>query len=154
MVAEQPWRTSSERQEEVRLSVASSTDAGDESHAGLANGVDWWFRGWSAPANAARDVCAFLLILALCLAAVYVGVAHTRIFGHDVFLSSDLAWRVLNGQRPVLDYSPSMGAVLSLVLAAGLKLAHYSADGIGYASALMGAITGVWGYFLARRRMA
>jgi hypothetical protein len=136
------------------LSVASSTDAGEQRYTGLANAIDRWFRWWGTPASAARDVGALLLILAVCLAAVYVGVAHTRIFGHDVFLSYDLAWRVLNGQRPVLDYSPSMGPVLSLVLAAGLRLARYSADGIGYASALMGAITGVWGYLLARRRMA
>ena len=47
-----------------------------------------------------------------------------------------------------------MGPLLSLLAAAGLKLAHNSSNGIGYMSALVGGIAGCWAYAISRRRMA
>ncbi len=87
-------------------------------------------------------------------AAALTGAVHTRIFGHDIFIFLDAGWRVLNGQRPEIDFNPSMGPVLALLAAAGLWLAHNSADGIGYMSAMVGAVVGWWGYAISRRRMA
>ncbi len=100
------------------------------------------------------DICAIVLVLLISAAAAAVGAVHTRIFGHDIFVFLDAGWRVLNGQRPEIDFNPSMGPLLSLLAAAGLKLDRNSPDGVGYMSALVAAIAGCWGYALARRRMA
>ena len=65
----------------------------------------------------------------------------------------DGGWRILNGQRPQVDFSPGIGSLALLLVAGGLKLAHNSVHGIGYASALLGVVVGLWGYVLGRRRM-
>ena len=109
---------------------------------------------WRTPPNHLRDACALLLILAFCAGTAFVGAVHTRIFGHDIFILLDSGWRVLNGQRPAVDYSPGTGELLPLLMAAGLKLAHNSVRGVGYASALLGAVIGLWSYAIARNRMA
>ena len=95
-----------------------------------------------------------LLFLLISAVTAVTGAVHTRIFGHDIFIFLDAGWRVLNGQRPEIDFNPSMGPLLSLLAAAGLKLAHNSPDGIGYMSALVAGIAGCWGYAISRRRMA
>lgn len=100
------------------------------------------------------DASAVLLILAICAGVALIGAVHTRIFGHDIFVFLDSGWRVENGQRPAVDYLPGVGELLPLVMAAGLKLTHNSARGIGYASALVGALVGLLSYAIARRRMA
>jgi hypothetical protein len=122
--------------------------------AGLANVLDRLPQLWRTPPGYFLDASAVLLILALCAGTAFVGAVHTRIFGQDIFLLLDSGWRVLNGQRPALDYNPGIGALLPLLMAAGLKLAHNSVQGIGYASALVGAIVGLWSYAIARNRMA
>src|ERR1700683_5110230 len=109
---------------------------------------------WRLSPSYSLDACAILLILAVSAATACIGAVHTRIFGHDVFLLLDSGWRVLNGQRPAVDYSPGVGALLPLLMAAGLKLARYSVQGIGYASALVGAVIGLWSYSIARNRVA
>ncbi|MBZ5610854.1 MAG: hypothetical protein LAP38_21535 [Acidobacteriia bacterium] len=127
-----------------------STPGGEEQRA---RRIDRLTEVWSKPASPLTDVCAAVLILALSAATAAIGSVHTRIFGHDIFLVFDAGWRVLNGQRPDVDFSPSMGPLLGLLSAAGLKLAHNSANGVGYMSALVGAIIGGWAYALSRRRM-
>jgi hypothetical protein len=109
---------------------------------------------WSKPAGPLTDACAAVLIFLICAATALIGAVHTRIFGHDVFIVFDAGWRVLNGQRPDVDFSPSMGPLLALLAAAGLRLAHNSVNGVGYMSAIVGAIVGGWSYALCRRRMA
>lgn len=94
-----------------------------------------------------------LLILLISAATAATGAVHTRIFGHDIFAFLDAGWRVLNGQRPEIDFNPSMGPLLSLLAAAGLKLAHNSPNGIGYMSAMVGGAVGCWGYAISRRRI-
>lgn len=121
---------------------------------GLANVLDRLPQLWRTPPSYFLDASAILLILAVCAGTAFVGAVHTRIFGQDIFLLLDSGWRVLNGQRPAVDYSPGVGALLPLLMAAGLKLAHNSVQGIGYASALVGAVIGFWSYAIARNRMA
>ena len=108
---------------------------------------------WRTPASASRDLWAVLLILGICAATAYLGAVHTRIFGHDIFVVLDGGWRILNGQRPQVDFSPGIGSLALVLVAGGLKLAHNSVHGIGYASALLGGVAGLWGYALGRRRM-
>src|ERR1700689_2772547 len=109
---------------------------------------------WRLPPSYSLDACAILLILAVSAATAFIGAVHTRIFGHDIFLLLDSGWRVLNGQRPAVDYSPGVGELLPLVMAAGLRLSHNSVQGIGYASALLGCLVGTWSYAIGRNRMA
>jgi hypothetical protein len=109
---------------------------------------------WRLSPSYSLDACAILLILAVCTGTAIVGAVHTRIFGHDIFLFLDSGWRVLNGQRPAVDFSPGIGELLPLVMAAGLRLAHNSVRGIGYASALLGSLVGLWSYAIGRNRMA
>jgi hypothetical protein len=99
-------------------------------------------------------VYALLLILVVCAGTAFIGAVHTRIYGHDIFILLDSGWRVENGQRPAVDYNPGIGTLLPLLMAAGLKLAHNSVWGVGYASALLGAVVGLWTYAIARNRMS
>ena len=109
---------------------------------------------WAKPPSQLSDVWAIALVALISGAAAATGAVHTRIFGHDIFIFLDAGWRVLNGQRPEIDFNPSMGPLLSLLAAAGLKLAHNSVEGIGYMSALVGGVAGCWAYAISRRRMA
>ena len=120
----------------------------------LAGSLDRLPQLWRTPTNYSRDVYALLLILAVCAGTAFIGAVHTRIYGHDIFILLDSGWRVENGQRPAVDYSPGTGELLPLLMAAGLKLAHNSVRGIGYASALLGAVVGLWNYAIARNRMS
>ena len=120
----------------------------------LARAVDCVAEIWAGKPGRTADVWAAFLLLVICAATVSIGAVHTHIFGHDIFIVYDAGWRVLNGQRPDVDFSPSMGPLLGLLAAAGLKLARNSVSGVGYTSALVGAIAGISGYALCQRRMA
>jgi hypothetical protein len=108
----------------------------------------WWvnFRGH-------RRLLGILLLL-LCVAVAVVGVPRLRIFGHDIFVSLDGGWRVLNGQRPAVDFYAQMGPAYYLLHAAGLRLAGNDARGLGYGSVLATGAISLWCYFTLRRRMA
>jgi hypothetical protein len=120
----------------------------------LARSLDRLPQLWRLPPNYFRDACAVLLILAVCTGTALIGAVHTRIFGHDIIDLLDSGWRVENGQRPAVDYLPGVGELLPLLMAGGLKLAGNSVRGIGYASALLGAMVGLVSYAIARNRMA
>ena len=75
------------------------------------------------------------------------------LYGHDIFLALDAGWRVLNGQRPDVDFSPSLSPALGMLFAVALRLAHNSVNAVGYASALVGAAAGLLSYWLVRRRL-
>jgi hypothetical protein len=109
---------------------------------------------WSKPASWLADSGAIVAVLAVGAAAAFAGAVHTRIFGHDIFVFLDAGWRVLNGQRPEIDFNPSMGPLLALLAALGMKLAGNSPDGIGVMSGIVGSVTGCWAYALGRKRMA
>lgn len=83
-----------------------------------------------------------------------VGVPRLKIYGHDVFVSLDGAWRILNGQRPVVDYFAQMGPLYYMLYASGLALARGNARGLGYGSTLASVLIAIWCFLLLRRRMA
>jgi len=120
----------------------------------LAKSVDRLTELWGEPSNRRKDVGATVAILLISSATAAAGAVHTRIYGHDIFVVLDGAWRVLNGQRPAVDFSPGVGPLSAMIVAAGLKLAGNSVRGVGYASALVAVFTGLWAYFLSRKRMA
>jgi hypothetical protein len=92
-------------------------------------------------------------LAAICIVVAFIGVPRMRIYGHDVFVSLDGAWRVLHGQRPVVDFFAQMGPAYYLLHAAGLRLAGYDARGLGYGTTLVAVLISVWSFFLLRARM-
>ncbi|MGB7759424.1 MAG: hypothetical protein WBL61_06315 [Bryobacteraceae bacterium] len=113
--------------------------------------VSWW--AWSGDADRRRRRVLAALLILVCIAVAIVGVPRLRVFGHDVFVSLDGGWRVLNGQRPGVDFYSQMGPVYYLLHAAGLWLAGNDARGLGYGSTLATALIGFWAFFLLRSRM-
>lgn len=113
--------------------------------------VSWWVGSRDAARRRGRLVVVLLLVV--CLAVAIVGVPRLRMFGHDVFVSLDGGWRVLNGQRPAVDFYAQMGPVYYLLHAAGLWLAGNNARGLGYGSTLATALISFWAFFVLRPRM-
>lgn len=108
----------------------------------------------TAPATGIRwTVFAFAIIALACGAVLQLGVPHAAIYGHDTFIVLDGGWRVLNGQRPHLDFYSAFGPVPYLIAAAGLKLAALRVEGLVYATAVTGAILGIWTWALVRTRL-
>lgn len=117
--------------------------------------INWFLRVWGE-----REVrpwqlqTAFLVgITLICGTTALVGAVPTRVFGHDIFFLLDNGWRVVNGQRPHLDYYSPWGPVTFLVTALGLTISGYSVDGIGYGNALVALLIGNWTFYLAKNRL-
>jgi len=45
----------------------------------------------------------------ICGATVFIGAVPTKVFGHDIFVPLEIGWRVINGQRPHLDFTSAWG---------------------------------------------
>jgi hypothetical protein len=114
--------------------------------------IDAFARWWAAERSSRRPVA--VALLAICWAVFALGVPRLTIYGHDIFVSLDGGWRVLNGQRPVVDFFAQMGPVYYLLHAAGLTLAGGAAEGLGYGTTLVAIVIAVWSFFLLRGRMA
>ena len=115
--------------------------------------IDRLPRFWGRPSDVPRDFTAILAIVLIGGAAAIAGAVPTRIFGHDIFILLDGGWRILNGQRPQVDFSPGIGPLSFWFVAAGLKLANNSVHGVGIADGLMAVLAGGWSYLLTRRRL-
>ena len=93
------------------------------------------------------------ILLIVCGATAFVGVVPTRIYGHDNFFLLDNGWRILCGQRPHLDFFSPWGPVTFLVVGMGLGISGTSANGIGYANAIVGFIIGTWAILISHNRL-
>ena len=114
--------------------------------------LDAFARWWAAERDVLRPVA--LVLLAICCAVFALGVPRLTIYGHDVFVSLDGGWRVLNGQRPGVDFFAQMGPAYYLLHAAGMSLAGGAASGLGYGTTLVAILLAAWSFFLLRGRMA
>ena len=94
-------------------------------------------------------VVAVILSIARCYGGLYGLVIGTP----DVFALLDPAWRILNGQRPYLDFSSQLGPFSYLVTSAGLVLSRHGAEGLVYGQVLFGFASAMWAFFLARPRL-
>lgn len=110
----------------------------------------WWI-GFGQDGRANQALGGVLALV--CLTVALVGVPRLRIYGHDIFIALDGAWRVVNGQRPAIDFFAQMGPAYYLLHAAGLRLAGNAAIGLGYSSTIAVAVLSVWSFVLLRRRM-
>jgi hypothetical protein len=113
--------------------------------------VSWWVGSHDTADRRRRVLGVFLLLV--CLAVATVGVPRLRIFGHDVFVALDGGWRVLNGQRPGVDFYAQMGPAYYLLHAVGLCLAGNDVRGLGYGSTFATALISLWAFFVLRSRM-
>ncbi len=93
-------------------------------------------------------------LILICSVAALTGAVPTRIYGHDVFVSLDAGWRIINGQRPHVDFTSGWGPVWFLAEGLGLTLSRHSVDGVGYANAIVALLLGTWCFFLGARRLA
>ena len=109
-------------------------------------------RLWAAERKV--NLATALALAAICVAVFFLGVPRLAVYGHDIFIVLDGAWRVLCGQRPTVDFFAQMGPLYYLLHAAGLALAGGNAEGLGYSSALAAVIIAGWAFLLLRRRMA
>jgi hypothetical protein len=89
----------------------------------------------------------------VCGAIVYIGVAPDRFIPWDLFFPLDGAWRVLQGQRPHVDFYTPLGPLTYMIYAVGLWLAGLDIRGVGVALGITGCILGIWAWLLARPRL-
>jgi len=89
----------------------------------------------------------------ICGTAFFIGAVPTRMFGHDIFFLLENGWRVVNGQRPHVDYASAWGPVTFLIAGLGLTLSGFTVDGIGYGNAIFGLLISLWSYRLVRDRL-
>ena len=110
---------------------------------------------WNFPAFEYLPIRALVtvIILGLCLVRAYVGMWGSRIYTQDAFSILDGAWRVINGQRPHVDFYTGLGPVTYLMTAGGVWIAHGNAVGLAYGQAIFGCVAGLWTYLLSERRM-
>ena len=92
-------------------------------------------------------------LLLICAITAYIGAVPTRRYGHDIFFLLDNGWRVINGQRPHIDYASGWGPVTFLINAIGLKVSNYAVDGIGYGNVIFAFLIGLWCYLLSENRL-
>jgi hypothetical protein len=111
---------------------------------------------WSYPVLESNTAQAALVLamLLICALRAWIGLTGMQVFSHDAFMPLDGAWRLLNGQRPHIDFYSYIGVLAYLPTAAGLLLSHGGAQGFGYGQALTGGLLGLWAFLLARRRLS
>lgn len=108
---------------------------------------------WDAPRGIAGHLIFAGCLLGICGSAAYVGVPWLFKYSADSFLFLDGGWRLLQGQRPHVDFYTAIGPVTYLINALGLKLAGYEPWGLGLGSAIFGLLIGLWTYRISVRRM-
>jgi len=110
---------------------------------------------WNLPALNHFRFRALLVafILSACFIRAYVGLWGSRIYTQDAFSILDGAWRVLNGQKPHIDFYTGLGPLIYLMTAAGVAIAHGNAVGLAYGQALFGCLAGLWAFCLSQKRL-
>ncbi len=93
-------------------------------------------------------------LLVVCALQIALGALPTRIYGHDLFVLLDGAWRVASGQTPCVDFYSGLGVLVWDPLRWALALDGYRADAIGLARAFYTAVLGIWFLLLIRRDRA
>ncbi|HEX7361138.1 MAG TPA: hypothetical protein VF283_11675 [Bryobacteraceae bacterium] len=94
------------------------------------------------------------IVVAICGCRAWIGLAGMQEYCHDAFMMLDGAWRMLNGQRPHIDFFTNVGMLAYAPTAVGLWMAHNHAQGFGYGQALAGFLLAAWAYFLGRKRLS
>ena len=117
--------------------------------------VEGFVSAWQKkPLSESRLLLLFLCGLTLISGSMaFIGAVPTRIYGHDIFIYLGNGWRIISGQRPHVDFTTPWGPIGFLISALGLRICRYSAVGIGFGSAILGAVVGVWSFFLSKNSL-
>jgi len=115
--------------------------------------IRWWVGAEPDHSRSGRQRLLLISLLAICAATFALGVPRLRYYSHDVFICLDGAWRILNGQRPVLDFYAAKGPAWLMLYAAALALARNDAIALCYGSTIVAVLTSAWAFFVLRRRM-
>ena len=112
-------------------------------------------RFWELPILNGTRRKLFLLgvVIGLCALRAYIGLIGARLFVPDAFMLFDGAWRMMNGQRPHIDFYSHLGFLAYAPTVVGLWISRGTAWGFGYGQALVGLATGIWAYLLGRKRL-
>ncbi|HKO18968.1 MAG TPA: hypothetical protein VJU82_08785, partial [Acidobacteriaceae bacterium] len=117
-----------------------------------ANRVADYVQGlWRQPRTFNHVVIFWFLLLAMAAVRCSVAMYGTRIYSLDGFLVLDGAWRMLNGQRPHVDFNSMVGPVAYLPTLFGFLFSSNTAAGFGYGQAMVGLVLGTWAYLLGRK---
>ena len=101
----------------------------------------------------AASIALFLVLATVCALRASIGLSGFQVFTPDAFMPLDGAWRMLNGQRPHIDFYSFMGVLIYLPTFLGLLLSRGGAEGFAYGQALVGLCSGIWAYLLTRKRL-
>jgi len=82
---------------------------------------------------------------------VSVGMYGMRLYTADAFMVLDGAWRMVNGQRPHVDFNSMIGPAAYLPTVVGFRLAANTSRGFADGQALVGLGVGIWAYWLAAK---
>ena len=103
-----------------------------------------------------RRVAGLALLLAgaaLVFVGAAIGCVHQALFGHDVPVLLDGAWRVYLGQRPHTDFSSAVGFLGFAVVALAMKLTSPTAEAIAAGNGLLAIVLMAWTWVLGRVRL-
>jgi hypothetical protein len=108
------------------------------------------------PRCGSRFFLAALILVALAVGGLLcaLGAVAQRAFGHDTFILLDGAWRVLQGQRPQVDFHTTLGPVTFMILSLGMRIVGPTAGGLGCANGLLFIVIALWAWSLSRARMS
>jgi hypothetical protein len=96
-------------------------------------------------------LAAGLLLAGVCLLQFALGAFPTRIYGHDLFVFLNGAWRVASGQIPYVDFYSGLGVLVWKPIQWAFLLYGFKAGAIGLARALYTAVLGAWFLWLIWR---
>jgi hypothetical protein len=91
-------------------------------------------------------------ILVICGMAIFIGAPPAMKYADDCSQFLDAGWRLLNGQKPHLDFYSPLGMFCYFPTVVGLMFSH-TARALGYSNAFIAIVIGAWAYGIARRRM-
>jgi hypothetical protein len=108
---------------------------------------------WCWLARRRLDVLFYVALLLVGTLEVLAAPHRIHRWAHDTFIFLDGGWRILNGQRPYVDFFTGLGPVTFQLVALGLKLSGGKAAGIDYGFATAAMLLGVWAWLVCKPRM-
>jgi hypothetical protein len=94
---------------------------------------------------------AFLVMLGVL--RLWFGGFPQNAYPHDLFIFLDGAWRIINGQRPQVDFNSNLGPLMYLFTAGGFLLTHQAVHAVAVAQTAFSAIIALLTAYIAFRRM-
>ena len=98
--------------------------------------------------------CLLVLVLAATALMLLTGAVHQRLYPCDQAMLLDGGWRLLQGQRPHIDFFTNGGGITYYVpVLLGLVVGGPQVSALAYGPAILLTILSLWAWWLARRRL-